>query len=89
VLGRPVGVWGPIFWFASWIPYVYGMYVLFGVGLRAFTLSNFDASMGPVVVALVYAMLGALVIRAQWKLSEVHALSQEMTGFAPGREAET
>ncbi len=86
VLGRPAGAWGPIFWVGSWIPYLYGMYVLFGVGLRPFISPGVDASSGDLLAAPLYAILGGMVIRAQWKLSEVHSLSQEMTGFVAGTE---
>jgi hypothetical protein len=84
VLGRSPGAWAPLFWVASWIPYVFGVYVLFGMGLRPFTSSGFEASGMSLLAGVAYSVLGGLLIRAQWKLSDVHSLSLEMTGFSAG-----
>lgn len=89
VLGRPPGAWGPIFWVASWVPYLYAMYVLFGLGLRRLGSPGFDLAFSGTVAAMGYSILGALMLRAQWKLSEVHLLSQEMTGFTLGTDLES
>lgn len=86
VLGRPPGAWGPLFWVASWIPYLYGMYVMFGVGLRRLASPGLELALPGMFVALGYSVLGALMLRAQWKLSEVHLLAQEMTGFTSATE---
>jgi hypothetical protein len=84
VLGRPAGAWGPLFWVASWIPYAYGLYISFGVGLRPLASPEFDLTPVAGMAAASYTVLGALVIRAQWKISEVHSLAQEMTGLSGG-----
>jgi len=83
VLGRPAGAWGPLFWVASWIPYMYGLYALFLVGLRPFAVSGLAHPPLVIILALLNMLFGALLIRAQWKLSEIHLLAKEMTELVP------
>ena len=88
VLGRGAGAWGPLFWVASWIPYVYGLWALFFLGLRPLARSAFGNGVVPTVIALLFVVFGALLVRAQWKLSEIHLLSQEMADLVPGAGSE-
>jgi uncharacterized membrane protein HdeD (DUF308 family) len=88
VLGRSAGAWGPLFWVASWIPYVFGTYVVIVKGVMAFASPVVEVTTLGAVVGTAYLIFGVLMVRAQWRLSEVHALSQEMLGLAPMSEME-
>jgi hypothetical protein len=82
VLGRPPGAWAPLFWVASFVPYAYGIYVAFWLGFRRFSMTGFSMPTWELVSSSAFVVLGLLCVRAQWKLSEVHLLAQEMSGLA-------
>jgi hypothetical protein len=85
VLGRPPGAWAPLFWVASFVPYGYGVYVAFWLGFRRFSTTGFSMPAWELISSTAFVILGLLCVRAQWKLSEVHLLAQEMTGLeTPG-----
>jgi len=88
VLGRGAGAWAPLFWVASWIPYVYGLWVAFFLGLRPLAGSGFGGGVIATVIAVLLTVFGALLVRAQWKLSEIHLLAQEMADLVPKSDGE-
>ncbi len=73
--------WSGLIDVGSFVPYLFGGYVVVTRGLQL-VRSPSQLSGGGLVVALALMLVAVVCIRAHWKLTEVHLLAREMAGLA-------